>query len=118
MSEAYAVVQRWAEAFNEGHAAAIAALYVPDATVWGTLAQNPATSPADIKSYFFQAARSGLKVKLGTHILSPISETCAIDAGHYEFTRTADGQRAIFPARYRAFSSKVDTGSRQENASK
>ncbi|MEA2754609.1 MAG: hypothetical protein QOJ54_898 [Aliidongia sp.] len=100
MSEAYGVVKRWAEAFNEGQAAAIAALYVPDATIWGTLAQNLATSPADVRSYFFDAVRAGLKVKLGPHVLSPISETCAIDAGHYEFTRTVDGQTVIFPARY------------------
>jgi uncharacterized protein (TIGR02246 family) len=100
MSEAYNVVKRWAEAFNEGRAAAIAALYVPDATIWGTLAQNLAASPTDIQTYFSEATRAGLKVKLGPHVLSPISETCAIDAGHYEFTRPADGATAIFPARY------------------
>jgi hypothetical protein len=45
-----------------------------------------------------EAARAGLRVRLQPHVLSPTSETCAIDAGHYEFTRTADGQ--TFPARY------------------
>jgi len=59
------------------------------------------TSPADVRKYFFEAAQSGLRVKLGPHVLSPMSETCAIAAGHYEFTRTADGQK--FPARYSFF---------------
>jgi uncharacterized protein (TIGR02246 family) len=98
MTEAYAVVERWAQTFNEGDADATAALYAPGATIWGTLGKYLTTSPADIRTYFVGAARAGLKVRLQAHVLSPTSETCAIDAGHYEFTRTADGQ--TFPARY------------------
>jgi uncharacterized protein (TIGR02246 family) len=100
MKEAYAVVKRWGQAFNAGDADAVSSLYAPHATIWGTLAQYLATSPADIGTYFIEAARAGLRVKLRPHVLSPISETCAIDAGHYDFTRTTDGQTAIFPARY------------------
>jgi uncharacterized protein (TIGR02246 family) len=100
MTEAYAVVERWAQTFNEGDADATAALYAPGATIWGTLAQYLTTSPADIRTYFVEAARSGLRVRLQPHVLSPTSETCAIDAGHYEFTRTADGKATTFPARY------------------
>jgi hypothetical protein len=33
-------------------------------------------------------------------VISPISESCAIVAGHYDFTRTADGKATTFPARY------------------
>jgi uncharacterized protein (TIGR02246 family) len=98
MTEAYAVVERWAQTFNEGDADATAALYAPGATIWGTLGQYLTTSPAGIRTYFVEAARAGLKVRLQAHVLSSTSETCAIDAGHYEFTRTADGQ--TFPARY------------------
>jgi uncharacterized protein (TIGR02246 family) len=101
MNEAYAILERWGQAFNTGNADAVASLYAPGATIWGTLVQHLTTSPADIRTYFFEAAQSGLRVKLGPHVLSPISETCAIDAGHYEFTRTADGQK--FPARYSFF---------------
>jgi uncharacterized protein (TIGR02246 family) len=100
MNDAHGVVERWAKAFNEGDAAAVAALYTPDATIWGTLAPHLTTRPADIRTYFNEAARAGLKVRLQPHVLSPISKTCVIDAGHYEFTRTADGKTAIFPARY------------------
>ena len=100
MNEAYAIVQRWAETFNAGEPDAVAALYAPDATIWGTLAQFLTTNPADIRAYFVEAARSGLRVELRPHVLSPISQTCAIVAGHYDFTRTADGKATTFPARY------------------
>jgi uncharacterized protein (TIGR02246 family) len=101
IEQAYAVVERWGQAFNAGDADAVAGLYAPGATIWGTLAQYLTTQPADIKTYFLEAARAALRVKLKPHVLSPISETCAIDDGHYDFTRTADGQ--TFPARYSFF---------------
>jgi uncharacterized protein (TIGR02246 family) len=100
MSEAYAVVERWGQAFNEGAAGAVAALYAPGAAIWGTLAQTLTTSPQAIEAYFAEAARAGLRVKLGEHVSSGISGACVIDTGHYEFTRTRDGQTAIIPARY------------------
>jgi hypothetical protein len=91
---------------NEGDADALAALYAPDATLWGTLGQYLTTSPADIRTYFAEAARAGLRVKLGPHVLSPISETCVIDAGHCEFTRGPAGQ--TFPARYSFFPGEAE----------
>jgi uncharacterized protein (TIGR02246 family) len=100
MNEAYAVVQRWAETFNAGEPDAVAALYAPDATIWGTLGQKLTTGLTDITTYFAEAARAGLKVKLGEHVLSAMSQTSAVDAGAYEFARTTDAQTALFPARY------------------
>jgi uncharacterized protein (TIGR02246 family) len=100
MHEAYAVVERWGQTFNEGDADAVARLYAPGATVWGTLAQKLTTSADDIRTYFAEAARAGLRVKLGEHVASTIAGTAAIDTGHYEFSRTTDRQTSIFPARY------------------
>ncbi len=100
MNEAYVIVERWAQFFNEGNADAIAGLYAPEATIWGTLAQSLTTSPEDIRTYFVEAARAGLRVKLQEHVSSAISETCAVDAGQYEFSRNVDGQTTSFPARY------------------
>jgi uncharacterized protein (TIGR02246 family) len=100
MGGPHAIVERWAETFNEGEPSAVAALYALGATIWGTLAQSLTTSPDDIETYFIQAARAELKVKLGEHVSSLISEASAIDTGHYEFSRTTDGQTTIFPARY------------------
>jgi hypothetical protein len=71
MSEAYTILERWGQAFNTGDADAVASLYAPGATIWGTLTQYLTTSPADIRTYFFEAARSRLRVKLGPHVLSP-----------------------------------------------
>ena len=100
MNEASVIVERWGQFFNEGNADAIAGLYAPGATIWGTLAPSPTTTPKDIRTYFVEAARAGLRVKLGEHVASEISETCAVDAGQYEFSRNADGQTMSFPARY------------------
>jgi uncharacterized protein (TIGR02246 family) len=100
MDEAYAVVKQWEAAFNAGDADAVTALYAPSATLWGTLAQDITTTTADIRSYFVQAARAGLKVKLGPHVLLPMAEAGVIDAGHYEFSRIVDGRTTAFPARY------------------
>jgi uncharacterized protein (TIGR02246 family) len=100
MDEAYNAVKRWAEAFNAGSASAVAALYASDATIWGTLAQTLTSTPHDVEAYFAAAARAGLKVELGDHVSSLISPICVIDTGHYEFSRSTDGQMARFPARY------------------
>jgi uncharacterized protein (TIGR02246 family) len=100
MQELHAVVEQWAQKFNEGNAEAIARLYSRGSTIWGTLAQRLITSDEEIKGYFAGAARAGLRVKLGEHVSSLVSETSAIDTGHYEFSRTADGEASIFPARY------------------
>jgi hypothetical protein len=77
MSGPYVIVERWAETFNEGEPSAVAALYALGATIWGTLAQSLTTTPDDIETYFIQAARGGLRVKLGEHVSSLISATCA-----------------------------------------
>jgi uncharacterized protein (TIGR02246 family) len=100
MNEAYVIVERWGQFFNEGNADGIASLYAPGATIWGTLGQSLTISADDIRRYFIEAARAGLKVKLADHVLSAVSDTCVVDAGQYDFARTADGQATIFPARY------------------
>jgi hypothetical protein len=102
---AYAIVQRWAhifndQVFNDDGTSAIAALYAPDATIWGTLAQVITITPQAITDYFIAAARAGLSVKLGDHVTTRVSDACIVDAGHYEFTRTVGGKVSIIPARY------------------
>ncbi len=100
MDEAYAVVKRWETAFNAGDADAMTGLYAPSATLWGTLAQEMTASTADIRNYLQQAIRSGLKVRLGAHLLQPVGGDGAIDCGHYEFSRAVDGKMTALPARY------------------
>jgi uncharacterized protein (TIGR02246 family) len=100
VDDPYAIVKHWEAAFNAGDADALTALYAPSATLWGTLAQDMTASAADIRSYFQQATRSGLKVRLGAHLLQLIGGNGAIDCGHYELSRAVDGQTVAFPARY------------------
>lgn len=100
MNDAYATVQRWERAFNDGDHGAVAALYAPGAILWGTLASTLIITPDAIGTYFAEAARAGLKVTLGEHASIAISGTSVVDAGHYELVRLRDGQKAVFPARY------------------
>jgi uncharacterized protein (TIGR02246 family) len=100
MQDAYAVVQRWEEAFNRGDAEAVAALYAPTAAIWGTLAQYIATSPTEILDYFHDAARAEFRVKLGAYVLLPIGEAGTMICGHYELSRPAEGRILALPARY------------------
>jgi len=58
------------------------------------------TSDEEIKGYFAGATRAGLRVKLGEHVCSLISETSAIDTGYYPFSRTGAGEASNFPARH------------------
>jgi len=100
VDDPYAIVKHWEAAFNAGDADAVTALYAPSATLWGTLAQEVTASTADIRSYFQQATRSGLKVRLGAHLLRLVGGSDAVDCGHYEFSRAVDGQTMFLPARY------------------
>lgn len=110
MSEAYSVVERWAETFNAGDVAAIAALYAPEATIWGTLGQVITTQPDEIRDLFDAAFRAGLKVKLQPFVIHALGEDGVIVAGHYEFSRIADVEAATFPARYSFVLGKADGG--------
>jgi hypothetical protein len=89
MRELHAVVEQWAQNFNEGNAEAIRATLFAGSTIWGTLAQRLITSDEKIKGCFAGAARAGLRVKLRERVSSLLSETSTIDTGHYEFSRTA-----------------------------
>jgi uncharacterized protein (TIGR02246 family) len=98
--QGYDVVERWAEHFNQGNTAAVAALYAPEATIWGTLGQYLTTQPAEITGYFEAAFHAGLTVRLQPFVIHALGEDGVIVAGHYEFSRVADGEAAILPARY------------------
>jgi uncharacterized protein (TIGR02246 family) len=110
MSEAYSVVERWADTFNAGDVDAITALYAPEATIWGTLGQVITTQPDEIRGYFDSAFRAGLKVKLQPFVIHALGDDGVIVAGHYEFSRIADSQAATFPARYSFVLARVDDG--------
>jgi uncharacterized protein (TIGR02246 family) len=47
-----AATQAWIAAFNRGDSAGIAALYDPQAVLWGTTASQLITTPQGIRAYF------------------------------------------------------------------
>jgi hypothetical protein len=54
----------------------------------------------EITDYFEAAFRAGLTVKLQPFVIHAPGPDSVIVAGHYEFSRHADGQTTAFPARY------------------
>ncbi len=100
MTGAYATIEQWAHHFNSGDSAAVAALYAPNAVLWGTLAREMTTSPEAIGTYFAEAAGLGLTVRLGACAQRDLSETATMIAGSYDLFRTHGGKAIAFPARY------------------
>ncbi|RYX94172.1 MAG: SgcJ/EcaC family oxidoreductase [Comamonadaceae bacterium] len=94
-------VQDWAVAFNEGNAAAVAALYAPDAVLWGTVSQAPTSTAKGIRQYFDQVCTGDvpLKVSLGDVLVRVQAET-AVSCGAYTFTIDMHGMHRTLPARF------------------
>lgn len=92
-----AVVQAWAAAFNECSAEKLAALYDPQATLWGTNSAALTTSAEGIRAYFDRACSAAppIKVALG-QVVSRMHGTSATVSGTYEFARSG----TVFPSRY------------------
>ncbi len=95
MIEAYSTVERWAKHFNDGDNEAVARLYMPDAVLWGTLAQDMTASQGDMKAYFLEAARLGLTVKLGAYAARTPAPDIAAIAGHYDLFRSLSGYATL-----------------------
>ncbi len=100
MTEAYTTIERWADYFNAGDGEAVAALYTPSAVLWGTLSRDMTVSPDGMKSYFSDAARLGLTVKLGAYAAQALTQDIAAIAGHYNLFRALEGRVTMFPSRY------------------
>ena len=100
MDEAYAIVKQWEAVFNAGDADAVAALYAPSATIWGTLTQDLTITSAGHHELLSTGRPRGTEGQIGPHVLSPTAGAGVVDAGQYEFSRAADRQDSVFPARY------------------
>lgn len=92
-----AVVQAWAAAFNECSAEKLAALYDPQATLWGTNSSALTTSPGGVRAYFDRACSASppIKVTVG-QVVSRMHGEYATVSGTYEFARSG----TAFPSRY------------------
>lgn len=100
-SNVAAAAKSWSGAFNECSAEKLAALYLPDAVLWGTLSQTVISTPAGVRQYFDRAcaATPQFKVTFGEQLVRVYGNT-ANNSGTYTFSRTVDGQLRSAAARY------------------
>jgi len=96
-----AVTKSWESAFNDCSPERLAALYHPDAVLWGTVAQTIISTPAGVRQYFDRAcaAKQPFKVAIGEQFIRVYGDT-AVNSGTYTFSRTVDGQLRSGGARY------------------
>ena len=90
----------WRDAFNRCDPAGIAALYDPQAVLWGTVSPTIATGPA-IRQYFDKACGSGspAKVAIVEQHIRVFGDT-AINSGLYTFAIDRNGKDVAVPARF------------------
>lgn len=108
-SEAAVATQAWAAAFNSCNAAGAAALYQPDAVLWGTFAPAIISGRAGVQRYFERvcSADPPPKVSFGEQLLRVYGDT-AINSGTYAFSFVVQGQPRSALARFSFTYRKVD----------
>jgi uncharacterized protein (TIGR02246 family) len=108
-SEVQAATQGWAASFNDCQANKLAALYLPEAALWGTVSPTLISTPTGVREYFERAcaAKPPFKVTLGEQVVRAYGDT-AVSSGGYVFAREVQGQVRSFPARYSFTYRKVD----------
>jgi uncharacterized protein (TIGR02246 family) len=96
------VLTIWANEFNAGNVDAIAGLYSPDATLFGTVSPSLTTCPEDVRAYFAAVAKSRMQVKLvDAPTATNVANAAVVLSGLYEFSGPRpDGQSFVMPARY------------------
>jgi uncharacterized protein (TIGR02246 family) len=96
-----AATAEWIATFNTRDAARIAALYAPDAVLWGTVSRTIRTRPAEILEYFQEssARRPNLRMELGEYHVR-LHGDIAINSGYYSSHDPVDGQDVVVPMRF------------------
>ena len=96
------VLQAWAAAFNDHDAQRVAALYAPNAVLWGTVSTALISSPEGIREYFERAfaAATPPTLALGELFLARTQGETATSSGTYTFTVEGQGQSRALPARF------------------
>lgn len=100
--DAAGVLTTWVNGFNAGNVDAIASLYSPDATLFGTISPALTKRPEDVRAYFAAVAKSRMQVKLvDAPTVTSIVDAAVVLSGLYEFSGPRpDGQSFTMPARY------------------
>jgi uncharacterized protein (TIGR02246 family) len=90
----------WAAAYNSRDPGRIAAMYEPDAVLWGTSAKTIAPTPAAVTEYFKDAdKRPDAYVVIGEHHVRVYGDV-AFSSGYYTFNDTRDGKPVVSPSRF------------------
>lgn len=104
LHEVRAATEQWAQVFNAGDPAAIAALYQEDAVLWGTVAAGLLTRRQAIREYFERACVPGAlpRVQIEQQHVRVISERgdIAVNSGAYLFHVIEQGHERPLPARF------------------
>lgn len=96
-----ATTETWIGAFNRADAAAIAALYDPQAVLWGTTAAHLITTPQGITAYFnavfaLQPVPSMVLVEALPRVFGDV----AVSSGRYTLTLSPAPHLREVPARF------------------
>jgi len=97
-----AAIDRWAEAFATLDGVRSAAVYAPDARLWGTVAREQATGHEAIRAYFDSGRQraKARRVVFGDRTVRVYGET-AVSSGRYDFhTVLHDGSMTVRHARF------------------
>ncbi|MEO3472460.1 SgcJ/EcaC family oxidoreductase [Roseomonas sp. CAU 1739] len=102
-SDATSVPAAWVEAYDTNQGASAAAMYTPDATLWGSVSRERTIGTAAISDYFGRT-RPGVAsntVTLGDYTLREIAPGVAVASGVYTFHRRLnDGSGSSDPSRF------------------
>jgi len=96
-----AATAEWIATFNTRDPARIAALYAPDAILWGTVSKTIRTTPEAILEYFTESAarRPKLRMSLGEYHVRLYGDF-ATNSGYYTSRNPVEGQEVVIPMRF------------------
>ncbi|MES2710254.1 MAG: SgcJ/EcaC family oxidoreductase [Pseudomonadota bacterium] len=98
-----ATLRAWSEAYATNEGPRAAAVYAPDAVLWGSVSRQLTVGRDAITAYFgrVRPGLAGIAVEFGEYQMQPLGEGVAVAAGHYTFIqRRADGTENREPSRF------------------
>jgi uncharacterized protein (TIGR02246 family) len=96
-----AATMKWGDTLGQNDPDKVAALYAPDAVLWGTLSPTVRADHAALRDYFVTAFKvlPNLKVAFGEQLIR-VYGTTVVNTGYYTFSYVKDGESKTLPARY------------------
>jgi uncharacterized protein (TIGR02246 family) len=100
-ADVLATIDAWIVAFDARDAARIAALYSPDAVLWGTVSPKIRTTPEAVLAYFADSTtnRPRLRMQLGERHVRMMGDVAFV-AGDYTAVDPSEEGDVVMPLRY------------------